>query len=1095
MKKRLWMLLLAVAALLALCLGAAACDGGNEKSSISVIFHGTSDVTVTADAGDTIDPPANPQKTGYTFAGWFIDAALTDPFDAEKTYSENFEVWAKFTANTDTPYTVKHLQQDVAGDGYTEVTADRENKTGTTDTQTTAAAKAYEGFTAQTVTQGNIAGDGSTVVEIRYDRNTFDVTLVNGTESKTIEGVRYGASAAVLYADENVPAKQGYAFAGWYTSENAKVEETAVLTAAATYTAQFTANTDTPYTVKHLQQDVAGDGYTEVTADRENKTGTTDTQTTAAAKAYEGFTAQTVTQGNIAGDGSTVVEIRYDRNTFDVTLVNGTESKTIEGVRYGASAAVLYADENVPAKQGYAFAGWYTSENAKVEETAVLTAAATYTAQFTANTDTPYKVEYYLEALNGSYAIAAEETQTLTGTTDATVQAQPKSIEHYTFDENKAGNVTSGTVAADGSLILKLYYTRNLYTITFKNGEAVLGEPQSVKYGALPVYMGETPEKAATSEFVYLFKDFGSVVPAAADAEYSAQYYEVKNYSGYVFTEVFTLPDVSAAFAGAELKQYIDDTEIAAGEQNAAAGSHVWKIAVMNGADEVSSAQMNIEVCTEAEYWANYGSGDTDQFADRFFVEADSQVTFGFEYLDEDVYGVGGAYRYTASGTFAAWNQRLELLRTTTIFDTSAYDTLEFDLWINSGNATFPYAIFSGARVEYQLFSVYDPQTGTPADESALETGKWYHFSANVPMDKPEYSTVYIILAADNETTDCYIRNISFCNREFVAVNGSKAAIAETEETVSGRSGVLKYTTAAGAWDSRIQFSQSLYEQWNALTDGKPHVLAFDICFTAEGSSLYIRPIGLDWMDTTYTHLEQDWVTIFDSEGNAVRSPEANVWYTLEFRIDLIGKLNYGSASDDIGIQMAISSDTGGTFYLGSGEFREVEVSAQDVLDYFKPKRNDSAASITEVASGGGRENVYKYESTQSAWDSRVQLTTYAYAYYMRLFEAGGGKLVFDVCSETPISSLGFLQFWFTPVGGSMADFTSEGEQVTIKDADGETVTGVSAGVWYTLEIDIAARGALNTSQGLVDDSLCFAFNNDGGGVFYIDNVHFEAAA
>lgn len=512
-----------------------------------------------------------------------------------------------------------------------------------------------------------------------------------------------------------------------------------------------------------------------------------------------------------------------------------------------------------------------------------------------------------------------------------------------------------------------------------------------------------------------------------------------------------------------------------------------------SGGDPVSR-DISFKVCNEADYYANYGPGTADQFTDRFFVDANSQVTFGFEYLDKDVYGVGSAYRYTASGTFTAWNHRLELLRTTTMFDASAYDTLEFDLCVNGGNATFPFAIFAGASVEYQLFSVYDPQTGTPADKSALETGKWYHFSANVPLDVPSNGSVYVVLASDNETADCFIRNISFCNRDFVALNGSKAILAETEETVSGRSGVLKYTTAAGPWDSRIQFSQSLYEQWNALTDGKPHVLAVDICFTAEGSSLYIRPIGLSWTDT-YSHLEQDWVTIFDSEGNAVRSPKANVWYTLEFRVDLFGKLNYASASDDIGIQMAISSDTGGTFYLGSGEFREVEVSAQDVPDYFKPKRNDSAASITEAASGGGRENVYKYESTQSAWASRVQLTTYAYAYYMRLFAAGGGKLVFDVCSETPISSLGFLQFWYTPVGGEMADFTSAGAQVTVKDADGGTVTEVSAGVWYTLEIDIAKLGALNANQGVVDDSLCFAFNNNGGGVFYIDNIHFEAAA
>lgn len=967
MKKKISMFLLAVAALLALSLGAVACGGDAGENEISVIFHGTSDVTVTADAGDTIDPPADPQKTGYTFAGWFIDAALTDPFDAEKTYSENFEVWAKFTANTDTPYTVKHLQQDVAGDGYTEVTADRENKTGTTDTQTTAAAKAYEGFTAQTVTQANIAGDGSTVVEIRYDRNTFDVTLVNGTENKTIEGVRYGASAAVLYADENVPAKQGYAFAGWYTSENAKVEETAVLTAA-----------------------------------------------------------------------------------------------------------------------------------------------ATYTAQFTANTDTPYKVEYYLEALDGSYAIAAEETQNLTGTTDATVQAQPKSIGHYTFDENNAGNVTSGTVAADGSLILKLYYTRNLYTITFKNGEAVLGEPQSVKYGALPVYMGETPEKAATSEFVYLFKDFGSVVPAAADAEYSAQYYEVKNYSGYVFTEVFTLPDVTAAFAGAELKQYIDDTEIAAGEQSAAAGSHVWKIAVMNGADEVSSAQMNIEVCTDAEYWANYGSGDTDQFADRFFVDADSQITFGFEYLDEDVYGVGSAYHYSAAGVHPAWNQRIQLiaLADENADNVSVYQTLEFDVWQVSGTPSFSFLVIGEGvnTTVYADIKIADAD-GNEVPGGNTAAGQWYHCTVQLPFSNDgliDFTKLYLVLTEDNQTADLYLRDFRFEEKAelqsggdfFDPCNASLAEISlagqEEEIDFGGRKNVYKYVSTGATWDSRIQFSRAALEQWNAYAETEEnYALTMEVYFTGSLNSLYLRPINVSGVAEFYTS-NQTYVKIYDPNGAAVTTPAAGVWYTIEVDIGALGVLGYSATNNDIGLQIAANASNA-TFYIGGVGFAEKRPAPEPlqwVPDYFV-SMSGSGGSITYAAEGGGRTDVYKYTSAKSAWESRVQFTQAALARYNELRTAAGGKLVFDVYLESP---LGSIQFWAPGGKANTAAFTSgDTAYVTIKAEDGEVAGEIASGVWYTVEIDIAALGEL--TSGGVDCGLQMAANSNSGGTFYIDSIRFEAAA
>ena len=60
------------------------------------------------------------------------------------------------------------------------------------------------------------------------------------------------------------------------------------------------------------------------------------------------------------------------------------------------------------------------------------------------------------------------------------------SYEGFIFDESNPENVQSGTVTADGSLVLKLYYNRNKYTVIFdKNSESAVGEmqPQIFYYG------------------------------------------------------------------------------------------------------------------------------------------------------------------------------------------------------------------------------------------------------------------------------------------------------------------------------------------------------------------------------------------------------------------------------------------------------------------------------------------------------------------------------------------------------------------------------------------------------------------------------------
>lgn len=149
-------------------------------------------------------------KTGYTFVNWGGAVAATMPAEA-LTYTA---IWR---ANTNTKYTVKHYQQNIADDGYTEVTEDRQSLTGTTGASVTPAVKSYDGFLKPAAQTTTIAANGSTVVEYRYDRVEYTIewnAYTNGGACTTSSStVLYGATLGSM----PTATKTGLRFDGWYT--------------------------------------------------------------------------------------------------------------------------------------------------------------------------------------------------------------------------------------------------------------------------------------------------------------------------------------------------------------------------------------------------------------------------------------------------------------------------------------------------------------------------------------------------------------------------------------------------------------------------------------------------------------------------------------------------------------------------------------------------------------------------------------------------------------------------------------------------------------------------------------------------------------
>ena len=327
------------------------------------------DVTFDSNGGSNVDPqsirynqkiqkPANPIRDGYTFAGWKLD---DEEYNFDTPVKSDIDLTANWTENTNTVYKVEHYQQNIDNNEYT--LFETENLEWTTDTTATAVIKTFEWFeydegNVNNITSGNIDGDGSKVLKLYYNRNSYNVTYSYTNE--TLPTWAPELPATVLYKYGEIVNVAALADVDWYSFVWDKEETSFVMPAHEVEIKwTFTANEDTAYRVKHYQQNIDNDEYT--LFETENLEWTTDTDTAATAKTYEWFTAQSFDQVNINWDKSTVVEIKYDRNLYSLSYeyTNTPESHMPdlpETKTYKFWAPITLAD--APSMYGYTFGWW-----------------------------------------------------------------------------------------------------------------------------------------------------------------------------------------------------------------------------------------------------------------------------------------------------------------------------------------------------------------------------------------------------------------------------------------------------------------------------------------------------------------------------------------------------------------------------------------------------------------------------------------------------------------------------------------------------------------------------------------------------------------
>lgn len=406
-------------------------------------------------------------------------------------------------------FTVKHYQQNVNDDKY--ILAETEPKKAFTESQVgDKLAKEYNGFTALLYdTTTKVAADGSTVVEIYYDRNYYLMSFnLNGGFGVEPIYARFGAALEV-----GTPTKPGYTFSGWEPQVPATVpaENT-------THKAKWTPG-ESGFTVVFWYENANDNGYSvagtykpaDVKPGTEKKSGDYKNQNFTGRDTkhftYNAAKAETVT---VKGDGSTVLNVYYTRNTYtlkfrvlncDKWLFHTHSDSCYKVIKTITAKYQADIHGNFPIKDGNDTIWWKVPQGTETygnsDEQRYLGSIDTMPGEnitFEKNdSESGAKIYYYVETINGAAGDTAYKGRNYKQYKVIDLDYSESTGLTYREEFHPITGFTQGDsnpyLPKDGSVRMQknnyLYYTRNSYNLKFYNYNAYVdGKGGSVQYEA-----------------------------------------------------------------------------------------------------------------------------------------------------------------------------------------------------------------------------------------------------------------------------------------------------------------------------------------------------------------------------------------------------------------------------------------------------------------------------------------------------------------------------------------------------------------------------------------------------------------------------------
>ena len=301
-------------------------------------------------------------------------------------------------------------------------------------------------------------------------------------------------------------AQYTYAFAGWD-------KEITAVTGEATYTATYT-ETQKGYTITWLNDD--GSLIEETIVEFGTAPAHANINKERTAQYTFVFKGWSPVLAPVSGDATYTAIFDTIVNTYTVTFYfeDGITVLDQVTVAYGETPGThLTPSEPMEEHYYYTFAGWSP-------EIVPVTGEASYTAVFT-RVPKDYTITFrnYDKTLLQTAVFPYGGTPVYSGEEPA---RKPNAQYTYTF----AGwSPEIAAVTGDATYTARFDAELNSYTVTWLNEDGTELDRQTVEYGAMPVYDGETPTKEADDQYIYTFKGWTpAVVRVTRDATYRATY-------------------------------------------------------------------------------------------------------------------------------------------------------------------------------------------------------------------------------------------------------------------------------------------------------------------------------------------------------------------------------------------------------------------------------------------------------------------------------------------------------------------------------------------------------------------------------------------
>ena len=309
-----------------------------ELTTFNFVAEGNTVSTQIVKTGDTLITPTAPDIAGKAFVEWQENGSKFDGFGAQTiTKTETRTITAKYE---DALY-VYFYNPEGTQIMRTEKVADHNGHDYSSVSYDVDATHKLVGWAAEVNGTTDIAKnitvpEGSTSVNVYAIIKegywvTFDSDGGSAIDSQFVFD-------KISLNDQTTPTKPGYTFVGWYDGES-KVENGKEITKPMTLKAHWKAK-EVSYTVIHWWENADDDGYS--FHESQELQGLTGETTAAVAKSYttkgknihgesvtdKVFTASTISQKTIKGDGSTIVNVYYKRKTYTMHFKKEKDSST-----------------------------------------------------------------------------------------------------------------------------------------------------------------------------------------------------------------------------------------------------------------------------------------------------------------------------------------------------------------------------------------------------------------------------------------------------------------------------------------------------------------------------------------------------------------------------------------------------------------------------------------------------------------------------------------------------------------------------------------------------------------------------------------------